>query len=99
MKIIIDLNNGGIYFPDTENSLTPAELRLIKILKRQEDKAVATAILEEELNNDFTGNTFSSVAFHVSTLRSKLGHSKETPVIVNKQGIGYILLSGRVGFV
>lgn len=96
--MIIDLSYGWIYL-EQGVVLTPAEIKLLSILKRNEGKVVSVGILEEELNNDPTGNTFSSVAFHISTLRAKLGHTKEQPIILNKAGIGYMLLGGKVGVI
>lgn len=98
-KMIVDMSYGSVYCSEQGVVLTPAEIKLISILKSREGKVVSADILEEELNNDPTGNTFSSVSFHISTLRAKLGHTKDRPIILTKAGIGYMLLGGIVGVV
>lgn len=95
-EILIDLDQGEFYIKDLKRWLTPAEIKLLKILKRREGKPVPVDLLEDELCKDPNGNSFTSVSYHISKLRAKLGHSKDNPIINTKPGIGYTLINGAV---
>lgn len=94
--LLVDMDRGVIWKIVAQNRLTPAERRLLTLLKRREGRPVSLEKLTAELDQDFTGCGGGNPRFHILHLRRKLGHSEEQPIIENRKGLGYYLVPGTL---
>ncbi len=95
---LVDIERGEIWVRRAGIRLTPAEIRLLGVLKRREGRPVPLRILEAELDSDPAGAGGGSPRYHILNLRRKLGHSDEWPIITTYSGIGYALVPGALRF-
>ena len=95
-NLLVDLDSGRIWIPKTGTRLTPSEIRLLSILSRREGRPTPVEYLIDELNRDPTGSGGGNPRYHIFNLRRKLEHTREHPVIINRPGIGYLLVPGRM---
>ncbi|NLV17742.1 MAG: helix-turn-helix domain-containing protein [Syntrophomonadaceae bacterium] len=87
-----------IWNRDVEHCFTPTELSILWKLKRYEGRPVANEILVTPSSKEPAYYGCGNPKFHISSLRKKLGHSPDHPIILNRRGIGYYLVPGAIRF-
>jgi len=97
-QVMVSLDRGEIWIRDEDSYLTPGELRILRMLKRREGRPVPAEILAAQVCDDPAGYGCASPKHHISSLRRKLRHSEERPVIATRRGLGYYLVEGSLSF-
>ena len=87
-----------IWNRDGEQCLTPTELSILWMLKRFEGRPVTNQILASPFSKDPAYYGCGNPKYHIASLRKKLGHSSDNPIILNRRGIGYYLVPGAIRF-
>lgn len=99
LVMLVDIEKGEIWRSKADERLTPAERRILALLKNREGRPVPPDIITRELDRDPAADGGGSPRYHILNLRRKLGHSEERPIIMTASGGGYYLVYGVLRFV
>ncbi|MGI2335539.1 MAG: response regulator transcription factor [Dehalogenimonas sp.] len=85
---------GILHFEDREISLTRTEEIIMNKLMQHQGDVVTYATLAEALWNDYYPDCVAALRVYIRQLRQKIEEDMNSPkIILNKHGIGYILVS------
>lgn len=85
---------GILHFEDREISLTRTEEIIMNKLMQHQGDVVTYATLAEALWNDYYPDCVAALRVYIRQLRQKIEEDMNDPkIILNKHGIGYILVS------
>jgi DNA-binding response OmpR family regulator len=99
LALLVDIEKGEIWRSQAQKRLTPAERRVLTLLKNREGRPVPPQVITLELDRDPAGDGGGSPRYHILNLRRKLGHSEDRPIIMTAIGGGYYLVYGALRFI
>ncbi|MGE5396310.1 MAG: winged helix-turn-helix domain-containing protein [Chitinophagales bacterium] len=95
-EIMVDLERGDIWLKDENHHLTAGELRILRLLLRREGRPVKAETLAAQVPSDPADYGCGDPRHHIVSLRRKLRHTSEHPVIATRSGLGYYLVAKSI---
>jgi DNA-binding response OmpR family regulator len=91
-NICLYISEHRITKDDTEIALLPKEYALIEFFLRHPNQVFSAEALMQRVWPSSTDSSPETIRSYITRLRSKLGSSKDDPIIATVHGVGYKLV-------